>query len=326
MLGGGVGPSVRGFGLTCDRLRSARVVTSSGQLKTVDAQSDEQLLWALRGGGGGQFVVMVDAHLEPARVDKSSWFSVSWPWAAADEALAAWQALVPTADPRLSSTFSLLQGGGATVRAIGQWLGPDVAEMERVIRPLSAIAGARLSSGVAPHLDVQRRWAGCLDLSLAACHTTGSRPGGKMPRETWAGTSDYLGRPLDATGRKILRDRIQARGSQPGAILLDALGGAVGDAAGLGATGSAFAHRKAIIQIQHYAQPGSGGLARARTWVRGNRQALRGHTTGGAYINYADPALSGYRSAYYGGSLAQLRSVRRRLDPDRRLHFPQDVG
>lgn len=322
VLGGGVGPSVRGLGLTCDRLRSARVATATGTLRTIDRASDEDLLWALRGGGGGQFAVLLEARLEPAAVRRSAWFAVSWPWAAAEEALAAWQALVPAADPRLSSTFSLLRGTAPVVRAIGQWLDDDVAALRRAIAPLTRIAGARLSAGAAAHLTNQLRWAGCLGRPLAACHTAGTRPGGRMPRETWAGTSDYLARPLDAAGRRILTARLAARRGGSGAIILDALGGAVRDAGDPGA----FPHRDAIVQVQHYAQPGSGGLAGARAWVRGNRRALRGRTTGQAYVNYPDPALPGYRRAYYGASLERLRAVRRRVDPDRRLRFAQDVG
>ncbi|WP_320671309.1 FAD-dependent oxidoreductase [Patulibacter defluvii] len=321
-LGGGIGPAVRGLGLTSDRLRSARVATATGELRTVDRRGDEELLWALRGGGGGQFAVLLEARLEPAAVRRSAWFAISWPWSAAEQALAAWQALVPDADPRLSSTFSLLRGTTPAVRAIGQWLGDDVGALRRAIAPLTRIGGARLSSGVAPHLTNQLRWAGCLGQPLAACHTAGTRPGGRMPRETWAGTSDYLARPLDAAGRRRLTARLEARRGGSGAIILDALGGAVRDAADPGA----FPHRAAIAQIQHYAQPGSGGLAGARAWVRGNRRALRGRTTGGAYVNYPDPGLGGFRRAYYGASLERLRAVRRRVDPDRRLRFPQDVG
>ena len=317
-LGGGVGPSVRGLGLTSDRIRRARVVTVDGRLRTLSGGDD--LLWAMKGGGGGQLAILVDAHLEPAPARRATWFALTWPWSSADAAIDAWQRTIPTADPRLSSTLSLLAGGAPRVRAIGEWHGTDAAALRRALGPLLRVPGARLSSGVDGRLDLQRRWAGCLGLSQAACHTVGSRPGGRMPRETWAATSDYLARPLDAAGRRILRERVVARGARSGAIILDALGGAVRDGDG------SFAHRAAIAQIQHYAQPGAAGLAAARAWVRGNRAALRGRTTGGAYVNYPDPGLRGFRSAYYGASLARLRAVRRDVDPDRRLRFPQDVG
>jgi len=51
-LGGGVGYLVRTFGLTIDHLLAADVVTADGRLVRADAESNPDLFWAIRGGGG----------------------------------------------------------------------------------------------------------------------------------------------------------------------------------------------------------------------------------------------------------------------------------
>ena len=51
-LGGGIGYLARGQGLSIDSLVSADVVTADGQMVIASEQQNEDLFWAIRGGGG----------------------------------------------------------------------------------------------------------------------------------------------------------------------------------------------------------------------------------------------------------------------------------
>jgi FAD/FMN-containing dehydrogenase len=325
-LGGGMGLAGRRFGLTCDNVTSLRVVTADGRIVTADRDTNPDLFWACRGGGGGNFGIVTRFEFNPHAVGNVSWFFVSWPWANAGEALAAWQALAPETTGRLTSIFSLGTGSGSpTVTALGQYFGSE-AQLRALARPLSAVPGARFSAGTSSYFALQKRWAGCATISTAACHTEGTEPGGTLPRARFAAKSDYVAKPLSSAGRAAFLDAIERRQRQnagSGALLLDAYGGAINRVA---ADATAFVHRDMMFGIQELAYFGSGGQSEALSWLQSTHAALAPYTTGAGYQNYIDPALANWKQAYYGANYSRLVEIKRRYDPDDLFTFKQAIG
>ena len=62
-LGGGLSWLGRKYGWACNRVTAIELVTAQGEARTVDAATDSDLFWALRGGGGG-YAVVTALHVE----------------------------------------------------------------------------------------------------------------------------------------------------------------------------------------------------------------------------------------------------------------------
>ncbi len=78
-LGGGFGRLNRKYGLTIDNLRSAQLVTADGEIHRVNANSEPDLFWAIRGGGGNFGVVTeFEFNLHPFERELLSGYII-WP-------------------------------------------------------------------------------------------------------------------------------------------------------------------------------------------------------------------------------------------------------
>jgi FAD binding domain len=69
-LGGGLSWFGRKYGWACNRVAAIELVTADGEGRTVDAETEPDLFWALRGGGGG-YAVVVALHVELVPVSEA---------------------------------------------------------------------------------------------------------------------------------------------------------------------------------------------------------------------------------------------------------------
>ena len=106
-LGGGLGPLGRRHGWAADRVRRIRLVTPDGELREVSADSDPELFWALRGGGGG-FGVVTEVEFDLVAGDALYGGGLYLPGAAAPELLAAFGRCTATAPDELSLSVAFI--------------------------------------------------------------------------------------------------------------------------------------------------------------------------------------------------------------------------
>src|SRR5262249_49103137 len=127
---------VRKYGMTIDNLLSCEVVTADGDLVTASADSNADLFWGLRGGGGNFGIVtsfVFRAH--PVKTVLSG--LLLYPRADAREVLHYYRELMKTAPEELTAYAALLStpDGAPVVGMIVCYCG-DLAEGERVLAPM----------------------------------------------------------------------------------------------------------------------------------------------------------------------------------------------
>jgi FAD/FMN-containing dehydrogenase len=309
-LGGGVGYLSRLHGLTIDNLLAAEVVTADDRLLRADENQNQDLFWAIR-GGGGNFGVATRFLYRLQPVDPVVGGMLLLP--ATPEVIASFVELAGEAPEELSAIINIMAAppmpfvpeehhGKLIVMALVLYAGP-IEEGEKVLAPFRALAP--------PLVDMLR----------------------PMPYpEMFAGQEEFrplaVGRTLflDTVDRDVaetILDRIRTSSALMAVTQLRVLGGAI---ARVPDDATAFAHRKSRIMTSVaaiYATPEEERIH--QTWVDEGVAVLRQSDTG-AYVNFvSDEGESGARAAYPGDTWKRLAEIKRRYDPTNFFRLNQNI-
>ena len=332
-LGGGIGVLGRKYGLTSDNLQSLRLVTSDASAVTASDVDHADLLWASRGGGGGNYGVATSFSFTLHPVPELTLFTLQYPWPAAAAMLEAWQHWTATAPDELWSNCQLLTQGsyGFLAQTSGVFCGSPSA-LSGLITVFERAIGSAPSYrfvGSRAYIDAMAIEAGCAGLTIAACHLATESPGGTLSRSAYSAKSSYVDQPMaGAQVAAIVAAVEHLHASAPtvgGGLAFDAYGGAINRVA---PEATAFVHRDKLACIQatyswSSATPASEIDAGAQwlTWLGVNVFDPRT----GAYQNYIDPTLANWANAYYGTNLGRLEAVKKTYDPDNHFAFAQSI-
>jgi FAD/FMN-containing dehydrogenase len=326
-LGGGLGVATRAWGLTCDNLVGLTIVTADGMVVDVDADRENDLFWACRGGGGGSLGVVTQLRFRLRPAPRMTTWYLRWAWDQAADVMTGWQSWAAGSPRSMWSTCKLLTRPGQSTAAAqigGTWIG-DPAGLDRHLSDIRDAVGhapAGSSRRTRGYRDTMLVEAGC-DPAAGAAHCT-------TPRSAFAATSHVLAAALPSAAVTTCVDRIERRHGErhpkQDGVSFDVLGGAVRD---LGPSDTAFPHRRALAVAQYTVSwPVGQSAALVRTdvaWLQRFRDAMTPYVGNWAYANYADAQLEGWEKAYYGSNYARLQQVKQRYDPDDLFTFPQAV-
>ena len=308
-LNGGMGFLTRHYGLSCDNLIGADVVTADGKLVRADAEHDADLLWALR-GGGGSFGVATSLEYQLHDVGPVVFMAIAfYPAEAGREGLHAWRETMRDAPDELMSValywtappeepFPPEWHGKPVFILAGCWSGP-LDEAEEAVRPLRELA--------TPIADL----SGPMPYVVAQSLFDPEYPDGR--RYYWK--SIYVPDIDDAIAE--LCDRSAAeRPSALSSIDVWALGGAMRNEP---EGGSAFAQRDQpfLLGVEANWEAADDDEANI-AWARDLYADAKALSPAGTYLNFPGFAEEGedLLKTSYGDKYDRLKEAKAKYDPE----------
>ncbi len=321
-LGGGMGWLARRFGLACDNVASYEIVTADGSTLRVSESQNEELFWALR-GGGGNFGVVTEFEFRLHEIGtRALLIDFAFDRAQAPSAMRRWRDLLGDDVPSQATPIA--------------WVGtmadsPDVQQQlrNRTVASLGFVwvgdphEGRRLVSSVASlGAPLAERAEELSYLRLQTMDDEWHRPGAR--RRYFKG--HYLSELSDEAIDAFLSQGEPDPGADRTRLPAGALQGYGGAIAARSDDDSAFSHRNAFVEF--VAATGWTDPAEDNQRIDAARRfgAAVEPFASGVYVNVlADEGESGVRRAYSADKLARLARLKRRYDPDNVFHLNQNI-
>ena len=314
-LGGGIGYLARGYGLSCDNLVSAQVVTADGALVTASADEHPDLFWALR-GGGGNFGVATELSYRLHPVSDVYGGPMFFELSAAADLLAYFADFIRHA-PREYGGFPAFQiapplpfvpedrVGEPFLAVVSCWTG-SVSDGEKVIQGFRDVAAP-----VAEHVGVMPYAA--LNSAFDALVPAGLQ-------HYWKASFSADLTPEAIAAHVEHGPRVPVVNST---VHLYPINGACHDVA---ADATAFGHRDATFATVIAGMwPDPADNDANTRWVKEYYAAIAPHSQPGGYVNFASGDDQGAVAENYGANYGRLREVKRQYDPDNLFRLNQNI-
>lgn len=315
-LGGGIGWSMRKHGLTCDNLRAVTMVDAAGDVVHVSGESDPELMWGLR-GGGGNFGIVTEFEFTAHPIEPSVLAGFVF-YAGNDtvEVLRNYRSIVAGAPDDLTTIVFMriapeapwipAELTGTPILMVGAaWLGDTATGTRWVdqLRQLAVPVGDTIS--LKPMIEHQ-------------AVLEGANPVGD--RYYWKSA------PLAQLSDEVIdlfAEHLRTISSPHSLLGFFQMGGAVARKKSLGA----FPNRDAQFLINyavHWIDPSEDDVH--RHWTRAAMAQFEGHTLGGGYVNFlTEQGADAVRLAYGEKSFARLVALKDRLDPNNVFRHNQNI-
>jgi hypothetical protein len=296
-MAGGYGGLIGRFGLALDNLLSAEVVLADGSRLVAGPDGDNDLWWALR-GGGGNFGVVTSARFQLHPLGPVIGGMVMYPFEQARQVLRGYREIIAAAPDELTVMAGFLTGpGGAPVVFVAPTWSGDLDAGATAVAPLTRLGTPVMSAlQTMPYPQLLRMFE------------AGSAAGNQYALGThW----------LPELTDEAITALAEGAATRSSPLSLLAVHQFHGAATRVSSDATAFAVRQPHLLAEVIAAwPPTDEAEQHLAWIGDATSALAPQSIPGGYPNILGPADSTRTSLGFSANVGRLRSAKRRYDPD----------
>jgi FAD/FMN-containing dehydrogenase len=331
MQGGGYGFTSLMFGMNCDQVLGFRMALADGRIVEANAEENPDLFWAVRGGTGNNFGVLLEIEYHLTPLGPLWGFGFKWPLGTDQEAAAAGVALHAWHTNFAGDAAPKNLGNEAL---FGYTKGPDNKELAPyfLIRGMFNGSEAACRQALEPLFkampDAERYrdiWQSgtYAELNDYLLSFPTELPANVPPSTRAVAKSHIVGHYLTAEQCASIVEFYRASRNPDNFIGFEAYGGAVN---AVPPNATAFWHRDAVMDVFLFSfWLYEDSRAAAEAYVSEFDRVLQPLSNGQSYQNYPNRRIEDFGNAYFGGNLPRLLDVKQAYDPNNFFIFPQGL-
>ncbi|WP_339667227.1 FAD-binding oxidoreductase [Maribacter arcticus] len=325
MQGGGYGLTSRNFGIESDCVLAFTMMLADGTILTASASENIDLFWAVRGGTGGNFGVLLDITYKVFDLDLVWGIALEWE-IETDETYGA-QALHAIQENYLTGNqhpnlgietivYTDIPNGSRKKVRFGGCYNGDKAGLEAAVEPLKAIPG------VTQVYCLQAKYSVVNNNVLEGIPAI---PSNQLPSLKFYGRSAYVSRSLSIDDYKNILTYFNTVPNTFGMLDLEGYGGVINQ---YPVEDSAFIHRDALFNFYTIAffDDVTNDQEANRIWINDFYKFLEQYTDGYSNQNYPNRDQTDFQYAYWGIYYHQLVAIKNKYDPNNFFNYQQSIG
>ena len=320
MQGGGYSLTSRNFGINCDSVLEITAMLADGKIVVANRNRNEDLFWAMRGGTGNNFAVLLTVKYQLYPLGYIYGMQITWNMdTEIDHAALA----LFTIQENYLSGYSFPNLGIETVLTTdatdkqkkvffcGAWIGSE-EDMQQALSPLLAIPGATITiNEKGPYSKINN------DL-LESCPV--------LPNDVKAfSQSTYLERSLSVSDWKNILNFFKTAPNEYTMIDMEGYGGNINTVL---EDDCAFVHRNVTMDFfcDAFYNKETNDKQKNEEWLAALMQFMKTYDNGHSYQNYPNRNQTDFKWAYWGKYYNTLVAIKNKYDPSNFFHYLQSIG